>query len=389
MIGFSQANNAEPYRAHVNDELTAAAAKVPQFTLQIADGAGNVNTQTSQMDNFITQKVDLILISPFEAAPLTPAVARAMKAGIPVIELDRKTVGDPGKDYTAFIGGDNFKIAEEAGKYMADKLLPKGGDVAVLEGLPSSTPAVERLNGFKAGVKANPKIKVVAEQAADWLPDKAQTAFAAMLQAHPDIKAIYASNDMMAAGARLAAKGAGKKDGDIAIIGTDGLPGPSGGIRAVAEGEWAATFTYPTGAPAGDRHGEGDPARLRRQGGDHGDRADARDHARQRQVADGQLGEADLGGVDGVGAPAPSCGGGLGWGVARTWLIAQDGATPLRVLPHKSLRPARASAARVGEEARWADLRRLKQKALGGSERQIAAGLSRPAAFVSARPPAQ
>ena len=112
VIGFSQANNAEPYRQHVNDELTAAAKKVPQFALQIADGAGNVNTQTSQMDNFITQKVDLILISPFEASPLTPVVARAMKAGIPVIELDRKTVGDPGKDYTAFIGGDNFKIAE-------------------------------------------------------------------------------------------------------------------------------------------------------------------------------------------------------------------------------------------------------------------------------------
>jgi ribose transport system substrate-binding protein len=248
VIGFSQANNAEPYRQHVNDELTAAAKKVPQFTLQIADGAGNVNTQTSQMDNFITQKVDLILISPFEASPLTPVVARAMKAGIPVIELDRKTVGDAGKDYTAFIGGDNFKIAEEAGKYVADKLLPQGGEVAVLEGLPSSTPAVERLNGFKSGVKDNPKIDVVAEQAADWLPDKAQTAFAAMLQAHPNIKAVYASNDMMAAGARLAAKGAGKLD-QVKILGTDGLPGPAGGIRAVAEGEWAATFTYPTGGP--------------------------------------------------------------------------------------------------------------------------------------------
>jgi ribose transport system substrate-binding protein len=248
VVGFSQANNAEPYRQHVNDELTAAAKKVPQFTLQIADGAGNVNTQTSQMDNFITQKVDLILISPFEASPLTPVVARAVKAGIPVIELDRKTVGDAGKDYTAFIGGDNFKIAEQAGKYVADKLLPQGGEVAVLEGLPSSTPAVERLNGFKAGVKDNAKIDVVAEQAADWLPDKAQTAFAAMLQAHPNIKAVYASNDMMAAGARLAAKGAGKLD-QVKILGTDGLPGPAGGIRAVAEGEWAATFTYPTGGP--------------------------------------------------------------------------------------------------------------------------------------------
>jgi ribose transport system substrate-binding protein len=244
IIGFAQANYAEPYRQHVNEELIAAAKAYPQFTLQIADGAGNVNTQTSQVDNFITQKVDLLLISPFEASPLTPVVARAMKAGIPVIELDRKTVGEPGKDYTAFIGGDNYKIALEAGNYTADTLLPGGGDVAVLEGLPSSTPAVERLNGFKDGVKKNAKINIVAEQAADWMPDKAQTAFAAMLQAHPDIKVVYASNDMMAAGAHLAAKGAGK---DVMVIGTDGLPGPAGGIRAVAEGDWVATFTYPTG----------------------------------------------------------------------------------------------------------------------------------------------
>lgn len=245
IIGFSQANNAEPYRQHVNDELTAAAKDVPQFTLQIADGAGNVNTQTSQVDNFITQKVDLLLISPFEAAPLTPAVKRAMDAGIPVIELDRKTNGDPGKDYTAFIGGDNYKIALAAGEYTAKTLLPDGGEAAVLEGLPSSTPAVERLNGFKDGVKGNPKIQIVAEQAADWLPDKAQTAFSAMLQAHPDIKMVYASNDMMAAGALLAAKGAGK---EVKVIGTDGLPGPAGGIEAVAKGDWAATFVYPTGA---------------------------------------------------------------------------------------------------------------------------------------------
>src|SRR5271156_1616811 len=249
IIGFSQANNAEPYRQHVNDDLTAAAKAVPQFTLQIADGAGNVNTQTSQVDNFITQKVDLLLISPFEASPITPAVARAMKAGIPVIELDRKTVGDPGKDYTAFIGGDNYKIALEAGNYTADTLLPAGGEAAVLEGLPSSTPAVERLNGFKDGVKKNDKIKIVAEQAADWIPGKGQAAFSEMLQAHTHIKGAYARKDRRAAGARLAAKGAGKKEGEIKIIGTDGLPGPAGGIRAVAEGEWAATFTYPTGGP--------------------------------------------------------------------------------------------------------------------------------------------
>ena len=88
-------------------------------------------------------------------------------------------------------------------------------------------------------MKGNDKIKIVAEQAADWMPDKAQTAFSAILQANPGIKALYASNDMMAAGARLAAKGAGK-EAQVKIIGTDGLPGPAGGIRAVAQGEWAA-----------------------------------------------------------------------------------------------------------------------------------------------------
>jgi ribose transport system substrate-binding protein len=244
VIGFSQANYAEPYRQHVNNDLIEQVKAVPQFELQIADGAGNDNTQTSQVDNFITQGVDLLMISPFEAAPLTPVVSRAYKAGIPVIELDRKTVG---KDYTAFVGGDNYKIAYEAGTYTAKTLLPDGGEVAALEGLPSSTPAIERLNGFKDGIKQNPKIKLVAEQAGDWLPDKATTAFAAMLQSHPDIQVVYASNDLMAAGSYIAAKGAGKQD-QVKIIGTDGLPGPAGGIHAVAEGQWAATFTYPTGA---------------------------------------------------------------------------------------------------------------------------------------------
>ena len=244
VIGFSQANFAEPYRQHVNNDLTTLAKQVPQFELQIADAAGNDNTQVSQVENFMTQGVDLLLISPFEAAPLSPVVTRVFQSGVPVIELDRRTLGN---NRTAFVGGDNTKIAYEAGAYTAKTLLPGGGEVAVLEGLPSSTPAIERLNGFKEGVKQNPKIEVAAEQAADWLPDKGQTVFAAMLQAHPDIKVVYASNDLMAAGAYLAAKGAGKET-QVKIIGTDGLPGPSGGIASVASGQWAATFVYPTGA---------------------------------------------------------------------------------------------------------------------------------------------
>ncbi|HEX4769100.1 MAG TPA: substrate-binding domain-containing protein [Lichenihabitans sp.] len=244
VIGFSQANFKEPYREHVDHELERLVKNYPKFKIVIADGQASVNTQVSQVENFLTQQVDILFISPFEAAPLTPAVTRVYKAGIPVIELDRKTTGN---DYTAFVGGDNKQIAKEAGEYAAKTLLPEGGEVAILEGLPSSSPAIERLDGFKEGIAVNPKLKLVATQPVDWMEDKAVTVFSAMLQAHPDIKLVYTSNDLAAAGAYIAAKQAGKAD-QVMIIGTDGLPGPSGGIRAVADGQWAATFTYPTGA---------------------------------------------------------------------------------------------------------------------------------------------
>lgn len=244
VIGFSQANFKEPYREHVNHELERLVKNYPKFKIVIADGQASVNTQVSQVENFMTQHVDLLMISPFEAAPLTPSVSAVYKAGVPVIELDRKTTGD---QYTAFVGGDNRAIAKEAGQWTATTLLPGGGEVAILEGLPSSSPAIERLEGFKEGIASNPKIKLVAVQPVDWMEDKAVTVFSAMLQAHPDIKVVYTSNDLAAAGAYIAAKQVGKAD-QVKIIGTDGLPGPSGGIRAVADGQWAATYTYPTGA---------------------------------------------------------------------------------------------------------------------------------------------
>ena len=243
-IGFAQANNAEPYRQRVNADLMAEAKKYPQFKITIADGQGDDNKQISDVENFLTQQVDLLMISPFEAQPLTPVVTQVYKKGTPVIELDRQTVGD---QYTAFVGGDNEAIGKQAGEYVAKTVLPDGGDVAILQGLTSTTPAIQRTQGFQEGVKANSKIHVVAVQPADWLPDKAQTVFDAMLRAHPSIKAVYANNDLMANGAYLALKGQ-NKIGQVAIIGTDGLPDPAGGDQAVLDGKFAATFVYPTGA---------------------------------------------------------------------------------------------------------------------------------------------
>ena len=231
-------------------------------------GRPTTNTQVSQVENFLTQQVDLLLISPFEAAPLTPVVTRVYKAGLPVIELDRKTSGE---DYTSFVGGDNREIAKQAGEYAAKTLLPDGGEVAILEGLPSSSPAIERLEGFKDGIKGSDKLKVVAVQPVDWMEDKAVTVFSAMLQAHPDIKLVYASNDLAASGAYIAAKQVGKTD----QVTDHRHRRPAGAVRRHPLGRRGAVggnHGLPDRRGRSPRSRQEDPDRLRHLGAPHRDR---------------------------------------------------------------------------------------------------------------------
>lgn len=243
LIGMSQANNAEPYRQVMNNDITAAAKKVDGFDVKIADAAQDNSKQVADVENFLTQKIDLLIISPNEAKPLTGVVKKAYDQGIPVIVLDRKVEGDA---YTAFIGGDNVAIGKAAGEYYAKTLLPEGGTVIEIAGLPGATPAAERAQGFREGIKGNPKIEIIASQPGDWLREKGQSVADALLKVHPDVDAIYAHNDPMAEGAYLAAKAAGLET-KIKFTGIDALPVPSGGIKAVEQGRMAATWVYATG----------------------------------------------------------------------------------------------------------------------------------------------
>ncbi|MDT7565621.1 MAG: ribose transport system substrate-binding protein [Pseudonocardiales bacterium] len=240
-IGMSQANVAEPYRQRMDDDIRKAAAAVPQFTVNFADAAQDNSKQVEQVDTFLAQRIDLLVISPNEATPLTAPVKRAFDKGIPVLVLDRKVDGDA---YTSFIGADNVEIGRQAGQYFAKTLLPDGGKIAVLRGLAGSTPAKERLDGFNDGMKGS-NIQVVATADGDWLRDKGQQQADAVLKAHPDVQAIYAENDPMAEGARIAAQNAGKPD--LPITGIDALPIESGGMKAVSAGRLSATWMYPTG----------------------------------------------------------------------------------------------------------------------------------------------
>ncbi len=240
-IGMSQCNLGEPWRVQMNADIAEAAAKHPEIKVIFRDAQNRSETQQSQMREFVQQKVDLILLSPKEARPLTRPVEEAMDAKIPVIVLDRKIQGDK---YTCFIGGDNVKIGREAGKYMV-QLLGGKGDIVELKGLETSTPAKERHDGFMEGIQGS-NIKILVSVDCQWLEPNAQREMTSALSRFPKIDAVYGHNDPSAHGAYKAAEQEGKgREKQIKFIGIDSLP--TEGVRYVKDGILTATFQYPTG----------------------------------------------------------------------------------------------------------------------------------------------
>jgi ribose transport system substrate-binding protein len=242
VVGYSQSNNAEPYRAQLNIQLQYFVKKYPNLKLlPITDAHQSSATQVSQVQNFISQHVDVLIVSPNEPAPLTAAVQLACNAKIPVIILDRSVNTDC---YSAFIGGDNVAAGRQAGQE-AVKLLPNGGNVVELQGILSDQPQIDRDKGFREAVGANPNIHIVAQREAKWLKESATPIMQQWLAQYPKIDLVYAENDPMALGAYLAAA-ATSRVSQIKFLGTDGLAIPDGGIRAVQQGQLAGTFIYPT-----------------------------------------------------------------------------------------------------------------------------------------------
>ena len=150
---------------------------------RIADGGNDNQKQASDVDNFAVQGVDLLIISPREAEPLTPAVERIHRKGTPVIVLDREIAGDA---YTCFIGASNLEIGREAGKFIAERLQGKGRIVEI-EGIPGATPTQERRGGMHEAIAAHPGLEVVLAQPGDYKRGPAQTIMENALQAHPRI----------------------------------------------------------------------------------------------------------------------------------------------------------------------------------------------------------
>ena len=239
VIGVSQCNLGEPWRAQMNADLKAAAGKHDNLSLVFKDAQNDASKQRAQVEELVSQGIDLLIISPKETAPLTKPVSEAFQKGIPVIVLDRAV---DGSDYTTFIGGDNRKIGRAAGKRIAQLLAGKG-KVVELEGLMTSTPAQDRHLGFLDGIADAPGVQVVFTSDMQWLEGSARKEMDSALTTNAQIDLVYAHNDPGAHGAYLAVKAAGREG--IKFVGIDALP--QEGVQYVKQGLLDATFLYPTG----------------------------------------------------------------------------------------------------------------------------------------------
>jgi ribose transport system substrate-binding protein len=239
VIGMSQCNLGEPWRVQMNADIKKAADKHPEIKVIFKDSQNDALRQAAHIGEFVRSGVNLIIISPKEAAPLTRPVGEAFKNGIPVIVLDRRVLGN---DYTCFIGADNKKIGKAAGRWIAKHLGGKG-NVVELKGLMTSTPGQDRHSGFIEGIKGS-NIEIIFDADMKWLEPNARKEMESALARFDHIDLVYAHNDPGAHGAYLAAKATGRER-DIRFVGIDALP--QEGIMYVKQGILAASFEYPTG----------------------------------------------------------------------------------------------------------------------------------------------
>lgn len=240
VIGVSQCSE-DSWRMKLNDELRDATYLHDNVELHVVSADDNDKHQIRQINAFMKENVDLLIVSPNQMNTVTPAIDRAYDSGIPVVLFDRKT--DSGK-YTAFVGADNEKIGRTIGEYIATRLGGKG-TVVEIRGLEGSSPAIERHKGFVSAIRKYPGIRLLASESGTWLQQSGDSVAAKMFARGIVPDYVFGQNDRMAHGAWLAARRCGL-EGRIRFVGIDALPGEGGGIELVRDGVLDASYIYPT-----------------------------------------------------------------------------------------------------------------------------------------------
>lgn len=240
VIGVSQCSE-DIWRDKLNDELKMGEYLNDSIIVKLASSNDDNVLQNKQVNQFVDEGVDLIIVSPNQLSAISKAVERAYDKGIPVILYDRKTNSDK---YTAFIGCDNYMIGKSMGTFIAHQLKGKGRIVEIC-GLEGSSPAMERHRGFMDAIKPYPGIQVVASEGGDWKEESAIKAMKSILQTTQDFDYVYAHNDRLAWGAYVAARQMGLEH-KYKYTGVDGMATEGGGLELVRDGVFEASYLYPT-----------------------------------------------------------------------------------------------------------------------------------------------
>ena len=239
LIGVSQCSE-DIWRYKQNHELRIGCYAHNNVTLEFASAEDDDLKQIEQIESFIKKKVDLLIVAPNSAVPLSPVIDKAYDSGIPVICFDRKTSSNK---YTAFMGADNYEIGYTMGNLIANSMGGRGTLVEI-RGLKGSSPAIERHRGFAKALNSFPGIKVISCGEDNWTVESGSKAMEEVLRGTTDIQCVFGHNDRLAYGARKVALAHGLNG--IRYFGVDALPTPGGGIDLVQKGIFEATYIYPT-----------------------------------------------------------------------------------------------------------------------------------------------
>jgi len=232
-IGVAMKQNADTFVQKISDAITARGEELPDVEILMQDAEGDVATQLSQVEAFITQGVDAIILNAMDAEGLNPAVEMCIEAGIPLVECNTLTTNE---NYTCYVGSDDVDAGIIQGNFLKG-VLPEEAKVCIMYGPIGQSPQIKRIEGLTASLLDGSKIEVLQDQTANWKREEALALAEDWLTRYPDLDAIICQNDDMAMGALQAVQSAGRQD-SVIVVGIDAI---EDALQAVKDGTLACT----------------------------------------------------------------------------------------------------------------------------------------------------
>lgn len=251
VIGVSQCSGGD-WRDKMNDEMQRSAIFHPGTTFIFRNAHDDPDQQRRDVEELIKLGVDLLVIAPIDTLEGREIVSCVYRQGVPVIVADRRIAG---REYTAFVGGNNYEVGVQAASYLAQQL-PEGGKVMEITGKQGSNPVAERHQGFVDELARHPRLQLIKSEDGYWLRDSAKVRMDQTLRFIPDVRAVFAHNDYMAMGASEMSRWVRSfrrrdslwvPDWEPVIVGVDAVYGEDHGLEWVTHGHLSASVLYPTG----------------------------------------------------------------------------------------------------------------------------------------------